>query len=85
MNSMNLKFGDVTERKSPTFSDCHYVKTITFSLDYCLLSMFSIFWHITKNSLSFVNICHNFSLFMEKTMHFILRGPAHFIDASLLI
>ena len=29
MTSMNLKFGDVTERRSPTFSDCHYVeKTI---------------------------------------------------------
>ena len=43
MNSMNLKFGDVTERRSSTFSDCHYVKKITFSLDFCLLSMFSIF------------------------------------------
>ena len=53
---MNLKFGDVTERGSTTFSDCHYVKKITFSLDYCLVSMFSIFWHIIKYSLSFVNI-----------------------------
>ena len=52
MNSMNLKFGDVTERRSPTFSDCHYVKKIIFSLDY----VFSIFLHIIEYSLSFVNI-----------------------------
>ena len=56
MNSMNLKFDDVTERRSPTFSDCHFVKKITFSLDYCLLSMFSIFGYIIKYSLSLVNI-----------------------------
>ena len=68
MNSVNLLFGDVTERRSPTFSNSHYAKKITFILDYCLLSMFSIFWHFIKYSLSFVNICHNFSLFMEKTM-----------------
>ena len=29
---MNLKFGDVTERRSPTFSDYHYVKKITLVL-----------------------------------------------------
>ena len=62
---MNLIFVDATERRSPTFSDCHYVKQITFSLDYCLLSMFSIFWHIIKYSLSLVNICHNFSYLSE--------------------
>ena len=56
MNSMNLKFGDVTERRSPTFSDCHYVKEITFSFDYCLLSNFSYFLCIIKYSLSFVKI-----------------------------
>ena len=26
MNSMNLIFGDVIERRSTIFSDCHYVK-----------------------------------------------------------
>ena len=56
MNSMNLKFGDVTARRSPTFSDCHYVKKIIFSLDYCFLSKFSIFCCIIKYSLAFVNI-----------------------------
>ena len=40
---MNLKFGAVTERWSPTFSDGHYVKKITFSLHYCLLPIVSIF------------------------------------------
>ena len=25
-NSINLIFGDITERRSPTFSDCHYEK-----------------------------------------------------------
>ena len=69
---MNLKFGDVTERRSPTFSDSHYVKKIIFSIDYCLLSMFSIFWHIIKYCLSFVILCHNFSLSMGSTLHFIL-------------
>ena len=69
---MNLEFGDVTERRSPTFSDCHYVKKIIFGLDYCLLSMFSIFWCIIKYCLSFVILCYNFSLFMESTLHFIL-------------
>ena len=72
LNSMNLKFGDVTEGRSPTFNDCHYIEKITSSLDYCLLSMFSTFWHIIKYSLSSVNICHNFSLFMGSTLHFIL-------------
>ena len=42
MNSMNLKFGDVTAGRSPTFSNCHYVKKIIFSLDCCFLSMFTI-------------------------------------------
>ena len=69
---MNLTFGDVTERRSPTFSDCHYVKKIIFSLDHYLLSMFSIFQCIIKYSLSFVNFCHNFSLLMGNTLHFIL-------------
>ena len=65
INSMNLKFGDL-------FSDCHYVKKITFSLDCCLLSMFSIFWSIIKYIMSFVISCYNFSLFMMSTLHFIL-------------
>ena len=56
MNSMNLKFGNVTERRSPTFSDCHCVKKIIFSLDHYLLAMFSIFQCIIKYSLSFINI-----------------------------
>ena len=43
MNSIYLKFGDVTIGGSPTCSDHHYVKKIIFSLDYCFLSMFSIF------------------------------------------
>ena len=53
---MNSKFGDVTARRSPTFSDYHYVKKITFNLNYYLLSVFSIFWYIIKYRLSFVNI-----------------------------
>ena len=53
---MNIKFDDVTERMSPTFSDCHYVKNIAFSFDFCLLSNFSIVLCIIKYSLSFVNI-----------------------------
>ena len=55
MNSLNLKFGDVTKIRSPTFSDCHYVKKIMFIFYYCLPSMFSNFEYIIK-SLSFVNI-----------------------------
>ena len=51
-----FKISDVTERGSPTISDCHYVKKTIFSLDYCLLSMFSIFWCIIKYRLSFANI-----------------------------
>ena len=35
MNSMNLKFGDVTARRSPTCSDCHYVKKIIFTANVC--------------------------------------------------
>ena len=53
---MNLKFGDVTVRGSPTFSDRHYVKKIIFGLDYCFLSMFSIFYYIIKYSLGFAKI-----------------------------
>ena len=65
MNSMNLKFGDVTVRGSFTCSNRHYVKKIIFGLDYCFLSMFSIF------VVSFNMVCHllmswhNFSLFIR--------------------
>ena len=68
MNSTNLKFGDVTAKRSPTFSDCHYVKKIIFSLDYYFLAMFSIFCCIIKYSLAFVNIMSIYS----STLHFIL-------------
>ena len=56
MNSLNLKFGDVTERRSPTFSDCHYVKEIIISFYNCLLSNFSYLLCIIKDSLSFVKV-----------------------------
>ena len=41
---MNLKLGDVTARRSPTFSDCHYVKKIIFSLDYFLPSFYAFYF-----------------------------------------
>ena len=56
MNLMNLKFGDVIERRSPTFSDCHFVKEIPFSFDYCILSNFTYFLCIIECILSFVKI-----------------------------
>ena len=65
MNSMNLKFGDVTVRGSPTCSDRHYVKKITFSLDYCFLSMFSIFVVLFNKVCHLLMSCHNFSLFIR--------------------
>ena len=65
MNSMNLKFGDVTARRSPTFSDCNYVKKIIFSLDYCFLSMFSIFVALLNTVWHFLISRHNFSLFIQ--------------------
>ena len=64
MSSMNLKFGDVTVRGSPTCSDCHYVKKIIFSLNYCFLSMFSIFVVLFNIVWHFLMSCHNFSLFI---------------------
>ena len=65
MNSMNLKFGDVTVRGSPTCSDCHYVKKIIFSLDYYFLSMFSIFVVLFNIVCHLLMSCHNFSLFIR--------------------
>ena len=62
---MNLKFGDVTVRGSPTCSDCYYVKKIIFSLDYCFLSMFSIFVVLYNTVCLFLMSCHNFSLFIQ--------------------
>ena len=62
---MSLKFGDVTARRSPTFSDCHCVKKIIFSLDYYFLSMFSIFVVIFNTVWQLVMLCHNFSLFIQ--------------------
>ena len=62
---MNLKFGDVTVRGSPTCSDHHYVKKITFSLDYCFLSMFSIFVVLFNIVCHLLMSCHNFSLFIR--------------------
>ena len=62
---MNLKFGDVTVRGSPTCSDCHYVKKIIFSLDYCFLSMFSIFVALFNTVCQLLMSCHNFSLFIR--------------------
>ena len=58
MNSMNLKYGNVTERRSLTLSDCHYVKNTILVL--IIAYMFSIFWCIVKYSLSFVNIVSQF-------------------------
>ena len=51
-----IPFEFFTERRSPTFSDCQYVKEIPFSFDYCLLSNFTYFLCIIKYSLSFVKI-----------------------------
>ena len=62
---MNLKFGDVTVRGSPTCSDCHYVKKITFSLDYCFLSILSIFVVLFNIVCHLFMSCHNFSLFIR--------------------
>ena len=61
---MNLKFGDVTVRGSPTFSDCHYVKKIIFSLDHCFLSMFSIFVVLFNIVCHLLISCHIFILFI---------------------
>ena len=70
MNSMNLKFGDVTLGRSPTFSDYYYVKKIIFSLYYCLLSMFfSCFWRIIKRVYQLLILCHNISQFMVSILH----------------
>ena len=65
MNSMNLKFGDVTVRGSPTCSDHHYVKKIIFSLDYYFLSMFSIVVILFNIVCHLSMSCHNFSLFIR--------------------
>ena len=51
MNSMNLIFGDVTERRSPTLTDCHYIKKLTFHLYNCLLYIFAIFAGSFKSQL----------------------------------
>ena len=64
---MNLKFGDVTARRSPTFSDCHYKKKITFSIDYCLLSR--LFFGILLNTV----ICNyrvTISVYLWKNLAF---------------
>ena len=65
MNSINLKFGDVTARRSPTFSDCHYVMKIIFSPNYYFLSMFSIFVVLFNIVCHLLMSCHNFSLFIR--------------------
>ena len=44
----------------PTISDCHYVKKIIFSLDYCLLSTFSIFGAPLNTVCHLQILCHNF-------------------------
>ena len=62
---MNLKFGDFTVRGSPTCSNHHYVKKIIFSLDYCFLSMFSIFVVLFNTVSHLLMSCHNFSLFIR--------------------
>ena len=62
---MNLKFGDVTVRGSPTGSDHHYVRKIIFSLDYWYLSMFSIFLVLFNIVCHLLMSCHNFSLFIR--------------------
>ena len=65
MNSMNLKFGDVTVRGSPICNDYHYVRKIIFSLDYCFLSMFSIFVVLFNIVCHLLMSCHNFSPFIQ--------------------
>ena len=65
MNSMNLKFGDVTVRGSPTCSDHHYVKKIIFSLDYCFLPIFSISVVLFNIVCHLLMSCHNFSLIIS--------------------
>ena len=64
MNSMNLKFGDVTVRGSPTCSDRHYVKKIIFCLDYCFLSVFSIFVVLFNPYPAYCNYCA-FAMFAQ--------------------
>ena len=61
---MNVKFGDITVRGSPTCSDLHYVKKIIFSRDYCLLSMFSIVVVLFNIVCHLSMSCHNFTLFI---------------------
>ena len=62
----NLKFGDVTAGRSPTFSDSQYVKKIIFSLDYYFLSMFSISFVVLFNTVYHLLMSyHNFSLFIQ--------------------
>ena len=52
-------------RMDTTCSDRHYVKKIIFSLDYCFLSMFSIFVVLFDIVLHLLMSCHNFSLFIR--------------------
>ena len=65
MNTMNFKFGDVTARRSPTFSDCHYIKKIILNPDYYFLSMFSIFVVLFNTVCHLLMAYHNFSLFIQ--------------------
>ena len=46
MNSMNLKFGDVTEERSSTFSDGYYVKKTILVLIIAYFLSFLFFWYI---------------------------------------
>ena len=62
---MNLKFDDVTTIRSLTFSDCHYVKKIIFSLDYCFLLCFLFFAVLFNTVCHLLMSCHNFSLFIQ--------------------
>ena len=69
---MNLIFGDVTENRSPTLCDCHYVNKITFHLYNCLLSMFANFVVLLNTICDLQISCHSFCLFLASTLHFIL-------------
>ena len=48
MNSMNFEFGDVTKRRSPTFSDCHYVMEIILFIIIAYFLCFQIFGSLLK-------------------------------------
>ena len=72
MNSMNLKFSDVTERRSLAISDCHYVKKTKLILIITYFLCFLFFGELLNTVCHLQILCHNLSLFMGSILHFIL-------------